>query len=113
MLSWPGDEEALVRLCNQPWALRLTSPGISSILCNTRCGAPFVQYVRNSCAREDHMIKASREFQIFAKPIGAICNLDCHYCYYLQKELLYPQTQSFRMPKSAGGVYRPTDRDRP
>jgi uncharacterized protein len=44
-------------------------------------------------------VKASREFQIFAKPIGAICNLDCHYCYYLQKELLYPQTQSFRMPE--------------
>ena len=43
-------------------------------------------------------VKASREFQIFAKPVGAICNLDCHYCYYLQKELLYPQTQSFRMP---------------
>ena len=44
-------------------------------------------------------VKASREFQIFAKPVGAICNLDCHYCYYLQKELLYPQTQSFRMPE--------------
>ena len=43
-------------------------------------------------------VKASREFQIFAKPVGAICNLDCHYCYYLQKELLYPQTQSFHMP---------------
>lgn len=43
------------------------------------------------------MVKASREFQIFAKPAGALCNLDCHYCYYLQKELLYPQTESFRM----------------
>jgi hypothetical protein len=43
-------------------------------------------------------VKASREFQIFAKPVGAICNLDCHYCYYLQKELLYPQTRSFHMP---------------
>ena len=28
-------------------------------------------------------VKASREFQIFAKPVGALCNLDCHYCYYL------------------------------
>src|SRR5262245_58939932 len=54
---------------------------------------------RHSCAKEENMaVKASREFQIFAKPVGAICNLDCHYCYYLQKELLYPQTKSFRMP---------------
>jgi len=43
------------------------------------------------------MATASREFQIFAKPIGAICNLDCHYCYYLKKEYLYPEAQSFHM----------------
>jgi uncharacterized protein len=41
--------------------------------------------------------KASREFQVFAKPVGALCNLDCSYCYYLQKELLYPETKSPRM----------------
>lgn len=44
------------------------------------------------------MVHASREFQIFAKPIGAICNLDCQYCYYLKKEHLYPKAESFRMP---------------
>ena len=43
------------------------------------------------------MVQASREFQIFAKPAGALCNLDCRYCYYLQKELLYPASKSFRM----------------
>ncbi|MFQ5682453.1 MAG: anaerobic sulfatase maturase [Candidatus Binatia bacterium] len=43
------------------------------------------------------MATASREFQIFTKPIGAICNLDCHYCYYLKKEQLYPKGESFRM----------------
>ena len=36
-----------------------------------------------------------REFQVFAKPAGAVCNLDCHYCYYLEKQLLYPDVQSF------------------
>jgi len=41
---------------------------------------------------------ASTAFQIMAKPTGAICNLDCHYCYYLKKELLYPESKSFRMP---------------
>jgi uncharacterized protein len=35
--------------------------------------------------------KASRDFQVFAKPAGARCNLDCRYCYYLHKELLYPR----------------------
>jgi uncharacterized protein len=41
--------------------------------------------------------KASLEFQVFAKPAGALCNLDCRYCYYLQKEQLYPESRSFRM----------------
>ncbi len=44
------------------------------------------------------MAKASREFQVFVKPGGPICNLDCHYCYYLKKERLYPKSESFRMP---------------
>ena len=46
------------------------------------------------------MAKASREFQVFAKPIGSICNLECHYCYYLKKKDLYSQGESFRMPDS-------------
>ncbi len=41
--------------------------------------------------------KRSREFQIFAKPAGALCNLDCGYCYYLEKQALYPQAGSFHM----------------
>ena len=44
------------------------------------------------------MVEASRQFQVFTKPIGSICNLDCEYCYYLKKEKLYPKGESFRMP---------------
>ncbi len=40
------------------------------------------------------MRSASRDFQIFAKPAGALCNLDCHYCYYLDKRRLYPESDS-------------------
>jgi len=44
------------------------------------------------------MVKALRQFQIFIKPVGSICNLDCDYCYYLKKEHLYPKGEPFRMP---------------
>ncbi|OHB77813.1 MAG: anaerobic sulfatase maturase [Planctomycetes bacterium RBG_16_55_9] len=43
------------------------------------------------------MAKASRGFQVFVKPIGSKCNLGCRYCYYLQKEDLYENSESFRM----------------
>jgi uncharacterized protein len=33
-------------------------------------------------------------FQVMLKPRGAICNLDCQYCYYLGKERLYPGSDS-------------------
>lgn len=32
---------------------------------------------------------ASRPFHVMTKPIGPICNLDCKYCFYLEKEALY------------------------
>jgi uncharacterized protein len=35
-------------------------------------------------------------FHLLAKPTGAICNLDCQYCFFLAKEQLYPGS-SFRM----------------
>jgi len=43
------------------------------------------------------MVQASREFQIFVKPTGGLCNLACHYCYYLPKTALYPSQESLRM----------------
>jgi uncharacterized protein len=32
-------------------------------------------------------------FNIMAKPIGPVCNLDCQYCYYLEKEKLYDSSK--------------------
>ncbi len=43
------------------------------------------------------MSKASRDFQIFVKPAGATCNLDCRYCYYRDKSSLYTDSGPFRM----------------
>jgi uncharacterized protein len=39
---------------------------------------------------------APRQFHLLAKPTGAVCNLDCSYCFYLSKEMLYPGSR-FRM----------------
>ena len=37
-------------------------------------------------------------FHVMTKPIGPICNLDCKYCFYLEKENLYPDTRNWTMP---------------
>jgi len=46
------------------------------------------------------MGKGSREFQIFVKPAGAVCNLDCQYCYYRDKSSLYPDAGASNMTES-------------
>jgi uncharacterized protein len=43
------------------------------------------------------MVKALRDFQVFAKPIGSVCNLNCSYCYYINKQNLYPQNTLYSM----------------
>ncbi len=40
-----------------------------------------------------------RAFHLMTKPRGAICNLDCKYCYFLSKERLYPGSD-FRMSET-------------
>ena len=35
-------------------------------------------------------------FHLLVKPTGAVCNLDCKYCFFLSKEVLYPGSR-FRM----------------
>lgn len=36
-------------------------------------------------------------FHVMTKPIGPLCNLDCTYCFYLEKEKLFPSNENFRM----------------
>lgn len=36
-------------------------------------------------------------FHVMTKPVGPICNLDCTYCFYLEKEKLFPSTEKFRL----------------
>lgn len=43
-------------------------------------------------------------FHLMTKPRGAICNLDCKYCYFLSKERLYPDSD-FRMSETLLEAY--------
>jgi serine-type anaerobic sulfatase-maturating enzyme len=45
-----------------------------------------------------------RPFHVLAKPTGATCNLDCKYCFFLSKEMLYPDDR-FRMADDLLEIY--------
>ncbi|MEX1120083.1 MAG: anaerobic sulfatase maturase [Terrimicrobiaceae bacterium] len=38
-----------------------------------------------------------KAFHVMTKPIGPLCNLDCKYCFYLEKEKLFPANENFKM----------------
>jgi len=43
----------------------------------------------------DHLQK--QPYQIMVKPAGARCNLDCKYCFYMEKDNLYPEVKLPRL----------------
>lgn len=43
-------------------------------------------------------------FHVLIKPTGAICNLDCKYCFFLSKEMLYPGSR-FQMAEDLLETY--------
>ncbi|MEP2531824.1 anaerobic sulfatase maturase [Shimia sp.] len=51
------------------------------------------------------MTKQPRPFHIMTKPIGPRCNIDCAYCYYLEKEKLFPSEKKFRMSDDVLDAY--------
>lgn len=50
------------------------------------------------------LTEAPPAFHVMTKPRGAICNLDCKYCYFLSKEMLYPGSR-FRMAEDLLAAY--------
>src|ERR1700733_13008098 len=43
-------------------------------------------------------------FHLLAKPTGAVCNLDCKYCFFLSKQALYAESD-FRMADDLLEIY--------
>ena len=42
-------------------------------------------------------VQSKAPFHVMTKPIGPLCNLDCTYCFYLEKEALFKKGDSRRM----------------
>ena len=53
----------------------------------------------------DPAVPVPHPFHVMTKPIGPRCNIDCSYCYYLEKEKLYPDEKKFRMPAEVLDTY--------
>lgn len=51
----------------------------------------------NHTAGEGLLAQQAQGVHVVAKPIGPLCNIDCEYCFYLEKQALYGTEKSFRM----------------
>ncbi len=59
------------------------------------CG-DFMQIQQRPAMRVASFPRVTPAFHVLAKPTAAACNLACSYCFFLDKELLYPDSR-FRM----------------
>lgn len=48
--------------------------------------------------KETQSAPVAQGLHIVAKPIGPACNLDCAYCFYLEKQAFYGTGENYRMP---------------
>jgi len=61
--------------------------------------------VKINCLNQAFVNNAAHPFHLLTKPIGPICNLDCKYCFYLEKEKLYPGETQWRMSNAVLAEY--------
>ena len=47
--------------------------------------------------KSTHKSGAVQGIHIVAKPIGPLCNLNCEYCFYLEKRALFGESEKYRM----------------
>jgi uncharacterized protein len=45
-----------------------------------------------------HRDNIAQGIHVVAKPIGPVCNLNCEYCFYLEKKALFGPREDYRMP---------------
>jgi uncharacterized protein len=63
------------------------------------------KYLPSPRLNQPPIVSARHGFHIVTKPVGPICNLDCKYCFYLEKERLYPGENQWRMSDAVLAEY--------
>jgi hypothetical protein len=61
------------------------------------CATEIRQRILSPAMQVPEHTQADRPFHLLTKPIGPICNLNCKYCFYLEKEKLYQGQHKWRM----------------
>jgi uncharacterized protein len=51
----------------------------------------------DSKADKRNVVGEGQGIHVVAKPIGPVCNLNCEYCFYLEKQGLFPAGEQYRM----------------
>jgi uncharacterized protein len=52
----------------------------------------------DSKADKGNVVGEDQGIHVVAKPIGPACNLNCEYCFYLEKQALFAAGEQYRMP---------------
>jgi uncharacterized protein len=52
----------------------------------------------DSKADKRNVVGEGQGLHVVAKPIGPTCNLNCEYCFYLEKQALFATDEKYRMP---------------
>ena len=52
----------------------------------------------NSKQKNSQADNTPQGIHVVAKPIGPVCNLNCEYCFYLEKKALFGADEKYRMP---------------
>lgn len=55
--------------------------------------------------REQRSNNTAKGIHIVAKPIGPVCNLNCEYCFYLEKQALFGAGEKYRMSDEVLSAY--------
>ena len=54
----------------------------------------------NTSQNSNQSVNTSQGIHVVAKPIGPLCNLDCEYCFYLEKKALFGSGEQYRMAEA-------------